>query len=317
MPDNVRVCSLVLCQQVAYMWQGLRRPLRRRDMALPLGEDGRLRGPPTQEIARARWAHPLGVPPMHWVVGGTTLALVSVLAHVYGRLYERSVLVATYCSNVLLFGLSDCAAQGLACAAAASGARAGGALGATRELLAQLRPQPVRLDEEDELRAFSDYGPQPYDHVMSPGGVWVDEHPRRFDFYRWGCFMLWGWTMANFQVPWYRLLNYMYTDDPTVVQVLERVLSDQLLYSPLSLYCFFWYSNYVMEGGNDETFALKIQRVYVSTLGCNYAVWPLVQFLNFLAMPKSLQVPFSSSVGVLWNIFLSLRAASTRSEDGI
>ncbi|AAS53939.2 AFR568Cp [Eremothecium gossypii ATCC 10895] len=283
-------------------------------MALPLGDEGRFREMLAQAGARAHRMHLLGVPPTYWAVGGATLMLVALLTRVYGWLYERSVLVATYCSNVLLFGLSDCAAQGLACAATEA-SRAGGPLAATRELLVQLRPQPpVRLDEEDELRAFSDYGPRPESHMTESEGVWVEEEPRRFDFYRWGCFMLWGAVMANFQVPWYRLLNYLYTDDPTVVQVLERVLSDQLLYSPLSLYCFFWYSNYVIEGGTEETFALKIQRVYVSTLGCNYAVWPLVQFLNFLVIPKSLQVPFSSSVGVLWNIFLSLRAASSRGE---
>lgn len=54
----------------------------------------------------------------------------------------------------------------------------------------------------------------------------------------------------------------------------------------------------------------EIQRLYIGTLGCNYLLWPAVQFINFLAVPKHLQVPFSSSVGVLWNCFLSMRNAS-------
>ncbi|CCH60602.1 hypothetical protein TBLA_0D00940 [Henningerozyma blattae CBS 6284] len=132
-----------------------------------------------------------------------------------------------------------------------------------------------------------------------------------FGFYRWICFMFWGFFITFFQVPWYKFLNFFFTEDPTIVKVFERVLSDQLLYSPVSLYYFFKYSNYIMEHGDHETFKLKIKKLYISTLGCNYMVWPMVQFLNFLIVPKHFQVPFSSSVGILWNCFLSMRNASS------
>lgn len=123
-------------------------------------------------------------------------------------------------------------------------------------------------------------------------------------------FYVLGIFISFFQAPWYKFLNFFYTEDPTVVQVFERVLSDQLLYSPISLYCFFMFSNYVMEGGDKDTLGKKIQRLYISTLGCNYLVWPMVQFINFLIMPRDFQAPFSSSVGVVWNCFLSMRNAS-------
>lgn len=124
-------------------------------------------------------------------------------------------------------------------------------------------------------------------------------------------FMLWGFLMAFVQVAWYSFLNSMYTDVPTFVRVLERVLTDQLCFSPVSLLCFFTYGTIVMENGSREDVRAKIYRIYLSTLACNFCLWFPVQFVNFLVMPTQFQVPFSSAVGVLWNCFLSLRNAAT------
>jgi protein Mpv17 len=38
----------------------------------------------------------------------------------------------------------------------------------------------------------------------------------------------------------------------------------------------------------------------------NYTIWPIVQFINFRFLPLRYRVPFVSSVGVLWNAYLSL-----------
>ncbi|QLQ79503.1 hypothetical protein HG537_0C01500 [Torulaspora globosa] len=241
---------------------------------------------------------------VHWfvlIVWSTTLWR---FTGVYRVLYARSALVATMFTNVLLFGISDALAQAIHCYASEA-----------------VDPLPPIVDstvrslvdiDSDNLSVFNDYGGE----AAVIGSMDVEEETEDapdvyfFDLYRWMCFMAWGFTLSFFQVPWYKFLNFFYTEDPTVVQVLERVLSDQLLYSPVSLYCFFMYSSYVMEGGDAAAFSRKIQRLYVSTLGCNYLVWPAVQFVNFLAVPKHLQVPFSSSVGLAWNCFLSMRNAA-------
>ena len=223
------------------------------------------------------------------------------------------------CTNVLLFGTSDCLAQVISCLLAYKVDPVPNIVDkAARTFMSGFSSQSeddLFSDIEEDASVFNDYGPQDISARLSleregHGAAEWDADDRQdpyldiFNFYRWICFMFWGLFLSFFQVPWYKFLNYFYTEDPTVVQVLERVLSDQLVYSPISLYSFFMYSNYIMEHGDGETFQTKIKNIYISTLGCNYLVWPMVQFINFLLVPKHLQVPFSSSVGVLWNCCL-------------
>lgn len=256
---------------------------------------------------------------VHWIMLFIWVALLLCFTSVYRKLYDASALFATMCTNILLFGISDILAQSIHCYLSYTVDPVPQVIDSTaRNIMNRIRGDSVTDRdtesgyESDNLSVFNDYGisPTPTDEIYHSE---YDDAPEThiFDFYRWICFMSWGFILSFFQVPWYKFLNYFYTEDPTVVQVLERVLSDQLLYSPVSLYCFFMYSNYIMEGGDAETFGKKIQRLYISTLGCNYLVWPTVQFINFLVVPKHFQVPFSSSVGILWNCFLSMRNASS------
>lgn len=277
---------------------------------------------------------------IHWSILSTWIVLLLHFTSVYGSLYQSSALLATMCTNVLLFGTSDCLAQCISCFLSYKVDPVPEVVDkVTRNLVAGLsfrRTESFDDNYSDNVSIFNDYGVerpsfegQTDTRNASPG---IDSELRHdwdldsnldydadgtsssnnelFSFYRWICFMFWGWFLSFFQVPWYKFLNCFYTEDPTVVQVLERVLSDQLVYSPISLYCFFMYSNYIMEHGDAESFQIKIRNIYITTLGCNYLVWPLVQFINFLMVPKHLQVPFSSSVGVLWNCFLSMRNSS-------
>lgn len=246
---------------------------------------------------------------VHWAVLAVWTAALMRFTGVYRALYERSALVATLCCNALLFGVSDALAQSIHCYVSDPVDPVPPMVdAAARQLVGRLSGDDDGGYESDGLSVFNDYG----------GSAAVVEEldeedipeTHVFDFHRWGCFVAWGCFLSFFQVPWYRVLNFFYTEDPSVVQVLERVLSDQLLYSPVSLYCFFMYSSYVMERGDAAACSRKVRRLYVSTLGCNYLVWPAVQFVNFLAVPKHLQVPFSSTVGVAWNCFLSMRNAS-------
>ncbi|CAI4052211.1 hypothetical protein SKDZ_15G4280 [Saccharomyces kudriavzevii ZP591] len=234
----------------------------------------------------------------------------------YRQLYARSAVFATLCTNILLFGISDLLAQSIACFYSYDVDPISQILNETFHH-AQDSPD-IENDggyESDELSIFNDFTSEHSSYTENDENPEIDTSPVNFktdtfDFFRWGCFMFWGFFISFFQAPWYKFLNFFYTEDPTVVQVFERVLSDQLLYSPVSLYYFFMFSNYVMERGDKNTFSKKIRRLYISTLGCNYLVWPMMQFINFLVMPRDFQAPFSSSVGVVWNCFLSMRNAS-------
>jgi protein Mpv17 len=68
----------------------------------------------------------------------------------------------------------------------------------------------------------------------------------------------------------------------------------------------------VMERGDRDAVGEMLKTRYIQTLAVNYLVWPASQFVNFLIIPSPLQIPFSSTVGVFWNAYLSLKNASRR-----
>lgn len=131
-----------------------------------------------------------------------------------------------------------------------------------------------------------------------------------YDFRRLALFMVWGFVQAILQYYWYPILNSLYNEDNLFLSTLKRVMTDQLCFSPLSLAAFFLYSTIVIENGSKADVVHKLKTAYLQTLVVNYAVWPAAQTVNFMLMPKHLQVPFASTVGVFWNAYLSLKGAS-------
>lgn len=77
----------------------------------------------------------------------------------------------------------------------------------------------------------------------------------------------------------------------------------------LALAAFFTYMTIVIDGGDWAAVKQRLRTRYLQTLVVNYAVWPTAQFINFLLLPSSLQVPFASTIGVFWNAYLSLKNA--------
>ncbi|KAH3665618.1 hypothetical protein OGAPHI_003806 [Ogataea philodendri] len=229
--------------------------------------------------------------------------LLSKLTSKYHQLYTRSSLVATMATNIVLYGIADTLAQSIsAYFQQISPQRRSSAYSLATYLESAVPRRP-----EDY---FVDYGE---DGEVSMGLQNTEQPPEApgFQFRRFAGFIVWGFMMSFVQVVWYSFLNSMYNDDPSVVSVLERVLTDQLCFSPVSLACFFAYGTLVIEQGTSEDVKNKLYRIYLSTLTCNFCLWFPVQFINFLVMPTQFQVPFSSGVGVLWNCFLSLRNAAS------
>lgn len=236
------------------------------------------------------------IPAWNWCIITLFLYMISKLIKNYESMYAESKLLTTITANSLLYGLSDTLAQSISCYI---GNRT------SESSSSEIESSVINLDnfhESDTM--FTDYGDTSSlrrNSRSSLGGgsqyqiLIKQTEIDIFNFRRFFGFIFWGFLMAFIQVAWYWVLNHFYTKEPTLVSVLERVLTDQLLFSPLSLFSFFSYSNFVLEGGDKFTLHQKIQRIYMSTLACNYMVWPLVQFINFLVMPKRFQVPFSSS----------------------
>lgn len=223
------------------------------------------------------------------------------------KLMKTNRLIATVIANGLLNGFSDIVAQLITCIS-----NKNNKISLTGDLLDN-RISNDNVDSGDALDLEDlEYQNSLIDNesIMLMDSV---DHQNDVQLWRLICFTFWGSFMANFQVPWYVILNMLFTEDPSIVQTFERILSDQLFYSPISLYCFFAFANYIMEAGDVYTFRSKIKKIYLSTLAINYMLWPLMQFVNFSFIPKDDQPLFSSCVSVVWNVVLSLRNASTKS----
>lgn len=170
---------------------------------------------------------------------------------------------------------------------------------------------------DDQLNQFIDYLQRDNESITTSGLSGYDVPSTRpyvpltyFKFNRLAGFMCWGFIMGFAQCLWYKFLQ-IYSKDPKFIEVLRKVLTDQLCYSPISLFSFFTYGTIVLENGTWEDTKSKLSKVYLKTLIINYSVWFPVQFFNFLIVPRNYQVPFSSSISVLWNCFLSMRNSST------
>jgi len=85
----------------------------------------------------------------------------------------------------------------------------------------------------------------------------------------------------------------------------KRVGADQLLMAPTGLVLFLG-SMGVMEGRESRHIKEKFTDLYPSILLTNWQVWPLAQLVNFRYMPLPYRVPFQSTCGVFWTLYLSL-----------
>jgi len=94
-----------------------------------------------------------------------------------------------------------------------------------------------------------------------------------------------------------------------MVPVLKRVAADQFVFSPFGLCCFFTFMT-VAEGGGKRQVIRKFEDLYFPTLKANWVIWPAVQLINFRVMPLRFQIPFVSTIGIAWTVYLSMKNAA-------
>lgn len=240
----------------------------------------------------------------------------------YTELYMKNSLITIIVTNLVLYGISETLAQTLLCFRASDAAVSVRIHDGTRAVLFNSNDISVGTQnsapydedatsdvEEESLDRFLEYlrNPEVPEIAGTPG---APVQLTYFQFNRLAGFMCWGFVMAFVQCWWYKFLQ-IYSKHPQFVEVLRKVMSDQFCFSPVSLFCFFTYGTIVLESGTWEDAKAKLRRLYLQTLMINYSVWFPVQFINFLLVPRSFQVPFSSSVAVLWNCFLSMRNSAS------
>ena len=50
----------------------------------------------------------------------------------------------------------------------------------------------------------------------------------------------------------------------------------------------------------------KLRQDWIEVVKANYAVWVPAQYINFSRVPPQFQVLFANTIGLFWNIYLSL-----------
>ncbi|KAI0082244.1 hypothetical protein K474DRAFT_1655605 [Panus rudis PR-1116 ss-1] len=88
----------------------------------------------------------------------------------------------------------------------------------------------------------------------------------------------------------------------------KRVAADQLIMAPIGLGLFLG-SMGIMEGQDKHHIENKFKDLYGSLIVTNWQVWPLAQLVNFRYMPLPMRVPFQSTCGVFWTLYLSIANA--------
>ncbi|KAI8136738.1 hypothetical protein BJV82DRAFT_526591 [Fennellomyces sp. T-0311] len=132
-------------------------------------------------------------------------------------------------------------------------------------------------------------------------------------------FALYNFCVAPLVGGWYMVLD-RYFPMPAVgkpgrdITTLKRMITDQTLFAPTSLAMFFT-TMALIESGSWQGVREKFRDAYQPALIANYTVWPAVQLVNFKLMPLQYRLPFVSSLGILWNAYLSwINHASTEEE---
>jgi protein Mpv17 len=61
-----------------------------------------------------------------------------------------------------------------------------------------------------------------------------------------------------------------------------------------------------MEGRDSAHVRDKYRDMFGPAIRANWQVWPLAQLVNFRYMPLPYRVPFQSTCGVFWTLYLSI-----------
>ncbi|KAI7858804.1 hypothetical protein BDC45DRAFT_433149 [Circinella umbellata] len=204
------------------------------------------------------------------------------LRNVYNRSYNKRPIITLCITNGILGALSDGLAQAIT----------------YRNNHAQQLPEQLKQHRED-------WPPQP-----------------KYDVYRTFRFALYNFSIAPLVGKWYMVLD-KYFPMPGVgkpgrdLVAIKRMVTDQAIFAPSSLVMFFTVMG-LIESGNWQGVQEKFRDAYSTALLANYSVWPLVQLINFKIMPLQYRLPFVSSLGILWNAYLSwINNASKKEEEAI
>ncbi|RPD81770.1 hypothetical protein L226DRAFT_451219 [Lentinus tigrinus ALCF2SS1-7] len=137
-------------------------------------------------------------------------------------------------------------------------------------------------------------------------------HQPRYDILRTLRFFAFGFGMGPVIGRWNFFLEHNFplrsiggSGKVSLRALARRVGADQFLMAPVGL-AFFIGSMGIMEGRDTNHIGQRYQDMYKPALIANWQVWPMAQLINFRFMPLPYRVPFQSTCGVFWTLYLSL-----------
>ncbi|KAF8078361.1 hypothetical protein FPV67DRAFT_48841 [Lyophyllum atratum] len=135
---------------------------------------------------------------------------------------------------------------------------------------------------------------------------------RPYDLTRTLRFFVFGFTISPFLGRWNSHLERWFplrttpgSDKVSIKALSKRVACDQLILAPIGLGVFLGAMG-IMEKRNPRQIKEKFADLYMPALLTNWKVWPIAQLINFRYMPLPYRVPFQSTCGVFWTLYLSL-----------
>ncbi|TFL06416.1 hypothetical protein BDV98DRAFT_559374 [Pterulicium gracile] len=140
------------------------------------------------------------------------------------------------------------------------------------------------------------------------------EDPPAYDTIRTFRFFCFGFGMSPLIGRWNHFLEYRFplrsltSTNPGKVSfsaLTKRVVCDQIVAAPIGLGLFLT-SMGLMEGRSPQQIKQKFTDLYTTAIITNWQVWPIAQFVNFRFMPLAYRVPFQSTCGVFWTLYLSI-----------
>ncbi|GAW09292.1 hypothetical protein F5879DRAFT_939998 [Lentinula edodes] len=173
----------------------------------------------------------------------------------------------------------------------------------------QSRPHTTLAVTGGTFNALGDFVAQTYQNTYGK-----QEHtgPFRYDLDRTLRFFCFGFAISPLIGRWNVFLERHFplrassgSGSVSLKALFKRVAADQIVMAPIGLSLFLG-SMGVMERRTMPQIKQKFFDLYTPALITNWQVWPIAQLINFRFMPLPYRVPFQSTCGVFWTLYLSI-----------
>ncbi|KAL0481351.1 ER membrane protein complex subunit 2 [Acrasis kona] len=126
-----------------------------------------------------------------------------------------------------------------------------------------------------------------------------------FDLVRTGRMVVYGtFVFGPVGHIWYKWLDSSVKASKPLTVVMKKLAWDELVFAPVCVFGFFVGIS-LLQGKTSRQSLEKAQSEFLPTYKLDLAVWPAVQFINFLLVPLKYRMALINFVNVFWNAYMS------------